>query len=109
MSSLDGSGTAEWVALGDRVRRENFANVGPHPRPEARVKQNNIAELTNILFEQLDALQRSDMTPEELQMEILRGQAISSIAAQILKSGDLMLKATTLRTGNTKKFPKLLE
>jgi hypothetical protein len=104
---MSGGGNDEWRSFSDRERPENFAKIGPHKIPEARVKQNNIAELTNMLFDQLGRLEREE-NAERLQQEIMRGRAMSDIAAQILKSGDLMLRAASMR-GAARKMPKLLE
>lgn len=102
-------GNAEWQALGDVPRNENLKFVGPHIRPEAKVKQNNIMELTDVLFEQIDRLNGDELTAEQLQTEIVRSQAITNVAAQILNCGHLMLKAGTAATnGGLKKMPKLL-
>lgn len=109
MSGNGSGGNDAWRALGDRPRNENFKHVGPHIRMEAQVKRNNIAELTNVLFGQIDRLNSENLSPEQLQVEILRSQAISNVSAQILQCGALMLKAgTAASNGGIKKMPKLL-
>lgn len=110
MNGCPETGNAAWHALGDVPRRENFKHVGPHIRMEAQVKRNNIATLTDVLFEQIDRLAGDELSADQLQTEIMRSQAIiTNVAAQILNCGHLMLKAGTATSNSgLKKMPKLL-
>ena len=109
MNMMTGGGNAAWRALGDRPRNENIKYVGPHIRMDAQVKRNNIATLTDVLFEQIDRLAGDELSADQLQTEIMRSQAITNVAAQILNCGHLMLKAgTATSNGGLKKMPKLL-
>lgn len=103
-------GNAAWRALGDVERPENFAKIGPHKRPEAGVKRNNINELKDMLFAQLERLGNEDLEGEALQQEIARSQAVSNVAGQIISCGALMLKAgAAAASGGIRNMPKMLE
>lgn len=57
-----------------------------------RIK-NTLGDLNNSLFSQLEKLNDDDLTGEDLEKEIRRSEAMSSIAEQIIHTGDLELKA----------------
>lgn len=107
---MTSAGNAEWRSFSDRERPENFAKIGPHKLPEARVKRNNIEELKDMLFAQLERLGNEELSGEALQQEIARSQAVGNVATQIINCGALMLKAgTAAANGGLRKMPKLLE
>ena len=54
--------------------------------------KNNLTDLNNYLFETLEKLLDEEMTEEELQKEITRSQAVTSVAATIIQNGELALK-----------------
>ena len=60
-------------------------------------KSNNLADLNNILFEQLEKLSNPDLKADELKEEIERSQAIAKVAAQIINTGSLVLKVKTMQ------------
>lgn len=62
---------------------------------EAKPKplRSSLADLHEILFEQLERISNPDLSGEELNEEIRRGQAISNISAQIINNGNLAIKA----------------
>ena len=60
-------------------------------------KANNLADLNNILFEQLEKLSNPDLKDKELKEEIERSQAIAKVAAQIINTGSLVLKVKTMQ------------
>ena len=55
--------------------------------------QNKLSDLNNHLFEQLERLNDEDLKGELLLEEINRAKAVSSVAAQIIQNGSLVLKA----------------
>ena len=60
---------------------------------EAKPKplRSSLADLHEILFEQLERISNPDLSGEELNEEIRRGQAISNISAQIINNGNLAI------------------
>ena len=54
---------------------------------------NTTKDLNNILFEQLERLQDDELSDEDLQKEIKRSKAVSDVATQIIKNGELRLRA----------------
>lgn len=57
--------------------------------------KNNLQDLNNVLFEQLERLQDDEALkdPEVFEREMQRSKAVTSIATQIIQSGSLSLKA----------------
>lgn len=55
--------------------------------------QNNLSDLNNHLFAQLELLGSGELSNEELEAEIKKSKAMTSISAQILKIADVQLKA----------------
>lgn len=73
--------------------------------------KNKIEDLNNYLFEQLERLQDDSLTDDQMQQEINRSRAVTSVASQIIQLGDLSLRATKLRAeyNNSVALPELLE
>ena len=74
--------------------------------------KNNLSDLNNHLFAQLELLGNGELNNEELEAEIKRSKAMTSISAQILKIADVQLKA--IRTAENcgllnEEMPALLE
>lgn len=57
--------------------------------------KNNLQDLNNVLFEQLERLQDDEALkdPEVFEREMQRSKAVTSIASQIIQSGSLSLQA----------------
>lgn len=73
---------------------------------------NTLSDLNAKLFEQLDNLSKEDMTSEELEKEINRGEAMIKIAGVIIANGELALRAAKFKDDMmdaTAKLPKMLE
>ncbi len=58
--------------------------------------KNRLTDLNNHLFAQIERLSDEDLTPEQIEHETKRGAAIVSAADQIIRTGDLQLKAAKL-------------
>lgn len=73
--------------------------------------RNTLSDLNNHLFEQLERLNDEDLTGEDLQQELQRSKAVSSIAQNIINNGSLVLQAQKFRDEKldaNSKLPKLL-
>ncbi|MDK2961856.1 MAG: hypothetical protein PWQ06_89 [Anaerophaga sp.] len=55
--------------------------------------KNKLSNLNNHLFEQLERLNDEDLKGEALSEEIMRSKAVTSVAAQIISNGALILSA----------------
>lgn len=55
--------------------------------------KNTLTDLNNYLFETLERLTDDSLTEEEMQKEITRSQAVTSVAETIIHNGELSLKA----------------
>lgn len=54
--------------------------------------QNNLIDLNNHLFAQLERLDDEDITEEQLNMELRRSEGMTKIAEQIIHNGELAYK-----------------
>lgn len=55
--------------------------------------KNTLGDLNNHLFAQLERLGDEDIKDEELQQEIDRAKAITSVATQVISNASLVLRA----------------
>lgn len=58
--------------------------------------KNTLADLNNILFEELERLNDESLRGEELKEEINRGRALSGVATQVILNARTVLEATKL-------------
>lgn len=58
--------------------------------------KNTLTDLNNYLFEALENLTDGDLTEEEMQKEIVRSRAVTSVAETIIQNGELALKTMKL-------------
>ena len=58
--------------------------------------KNKLSDLNNHLFAQLERLGDEDLTPEQIDQESTRGEAIVAVADQIVRNADLQFKAASL-------------
>lgn len=75
--------------------------------------KNTLADLNNILFEQLERLNDDDMTDEELETQLKKTDQIVKVSEKIIANGELAFKAIQHQDkyyGSTnKKLPAMLE
>lgn len=76
--------------------------------------KNTLSDLNNYLFESLERLMDDDLSEEQMQREILRSQAVTSVAQTVIQNGELALKTmkhlNEYRTdGNLAPVPRMLE
>lgn len=58
--------------------------------------KNRLSDLNNHLFAQLERMSAEDLTPEQIEVEVQRTEAIVSIGDQIVRNAELGLKAAKL-------------
>lgn len=70
--------------------------------------KNKLSDLNDHLFAQLERLGDEDLTPEQIEKEAQRSDAIIGVATQIMKNADLHLRAATLLADNGLNFQDAL-
>lgn len=74
--------------------------------------RNTLADLNNILFEQLERLNDTDYEGEKLKEEIDRAKTMTSVAGQVISNADLILEGQKL-IGNSLnadlKLPRMID
>lgn len=74
--------------------------------------RNTLGDLNNHLFAQLERLGEEELTEEELNKEINRAKAITSVAKEVISNANLVLRAKIQieeQIGDKKALPKMLE
>ena len=75
--------------------------------------KNKLGDLNNHLFAQLERLNDEELKGEELKEELMRANAITNVAREIISNGNLMLQATKLQVETLGRsqtnMPKMLE
>lgn len=74
--------------------------------------KNNLVDLNNHLFEQLERMNDEDLTDEQLEKEIKRSKAMTDIATKIIDNASLGLQAEKLKVEYGRrdiKLPEMLE
>jgi hypothetical protein len=54
--------------------------------------KNTLTDLNNYLFETLERLMDDELSDKEMGKEITRSQAVSAVATNVVKNGELALK-----------------
>ena len=70
--------------------------------------KNKLADLNNHLFAQLERLGEEGLTPEQIESEGQRTDAIVAVAEQIVRNADLQLKAATIIANHGDRFIPML-
>ena len=71
--------------------------------------RNKLIDLNNHLFAEIERLSDEDLKGDDLEQEIMRAKAVSSVAAHIINTGLLELKAQiAINDGLVKRAPKML-
>lgn len=81
--------------------------------------KNTLSDLNDYLFETLERLLDDDLTDEQMQREITRSEAVTSVAETVIHNGELALKTMQhlndmgycngKRDGSLAPVPKMLE
>jgi hypothetical protein len=58
--------------------------------------KNKLVDLNNHLFAQLERLGAEDLTPEQLDHEVRRANALANISTEVMKVASLQVKAAEL-------------
>lgn len=58
--------------------------------------KNKLTDLNDHLFAQIERLGDEDLSPEQIEIEAKRADAVVSVAEQIVRNADLQLKALNL-------------
>lgn len=70
--------------------------------------KNKLTDLNNHLFAQLERLSDETLTPEQIETEVQRTDAIVDVAGQIVRNADLQLKAVMIVANHGDRFRPLL-
>lgn len=70
--------------------------------------KNRLADLNNHLFAQLERLSEEDLTPEQIEQEVKRTDAIVAVSEQIIRNTDTTLRAATLVANHGDRFMAVL-
>ena len=71
--------------------------------------KNKLTDLHNILFEQLERLNDETLTEEELEQEIKRSKAVTSVANSIIDNANTILQAQEFVNTFKTDVPDLLQ
>lgn len=58
--------------------------------------KNKLSDLNDHLFAQIERLADEELTPEQIETEAKRGDAIVAVADQIIRMGEMQLKAAAI-------------
>ena len=66
--------------------------------------KNKLSDLNNHLFAQLERLGEEGLTPEQIETETARTDAIVGVSEQIIRNADIQLKAVKLIADHGDRF-----
>jgi len=82
---------------------------GRNLKKKGKIMKNKLLDLNDHLFAQVERLSDEDLKGDALREEIGRAKSVSNVAAQIIKNGNLALKAqVALNDGLINRAPKML-
>lgn len=89
----------------------NEAATAAEPSPDERIEpvKNKLTDLNNHLFAQLERLSDEELTPEQIESEVKRADAIVSIADSIVRGADMTLRACKLVADHGDRFAPQLK
>lgn len=70
--------------------------------------KNRLIDLNNHLFSQLERLTDEGLSPEQIEQEVKRADAIVGVSEQIIRNADLSLKAVALVATHGDRFASAL-
>lgn len=70
--------------------------------------KNKLVDLNNHLFAQLERLGEEGLTPEQIEAEAKRSDAIVDVAEQIIRNADVALKAAQIVATHGDRFKAML-
>lgn len=70
--------------------------------------KNRLMDLNNHLFSQLERLTEEGITPEQIEQEVKRTDAVVAVSEQIIRNADLSLKAVALVATHGDRFASAL-
>jgi hypothetical protein len=70
--------------------------------------KNKLSDLNDHLFAQIERLADESLTPEQVDKETKRGAAIVAVADQIIRSGEMQLRAARLLADEGRDFQNYL-
>lgn len=70
--------------------------------------KNKLSDLNNHLFAQLERLGEEGLSPEQIELEGKRAEAIVGIAEQVVRNADLQLRAATIIANHGDRFIPML-
>lgn len=70
--------------------------------------KNNLIELNNILFEQIERVNDDGLSKEQLDVAIKKAKSINSLSQTIIQNASLQLKAYTEFGGDEKNVEKII-
>lgn len=70
--------------------------------------KNKLIDLNNHLFAQLERLGEEELTPEQIEQEVKRTDAIVAVSEQIVHNADIALKAVKLIADYGERFKPML-
>lgn len=66
--------------------------------------KNKLSDLNNHLFAQLERLSDEDLTPEQIEQEVSRTDAVVKVSDQIVKNVGMQLRAVDLLANHGDRF-----
>ena len=70
--------------------------------------KNRLSDLNNHLFAQIERLGDEDLTPEKIETEVRRSQAIVDVAEQIIATSGMQLRGAALIAQHGDRFKRQL-